>query len=122
MHTIWLPLADMMPISDSYPASESYRIACDGDDRDIPRAEFDSWATSFYQARISQEDRDSKVDQTSELIERNLILLGCTAIEDKLQDKVPQSISSLMQAGIKLWVLTGEQSASYSAVGIRAVR
>ena len=32
-----------------------------------------------------------------------LQLLGCTAIEDKLQKKVPQTIKSLLQAGIKVW-------------------
>lgn len=34
---------------------------------------------------------------------------GVTAIEDKLQDGVPQTISNLGMAGIKIWVLTGDK-------------
>jgi P-type E1-E2 ATPase len=43
------------------------------------------------------------------LIERDLILLGATAIEDKLQEGVPQCIETLRKAGIKIWVLTGDK-------------
>jgi phospholipid-transporting ATPase len=45
----------------------------------------------------------------SELIEKNLILIGCTAIEDKLQEGVPTCIETLSAAGIKIWVLTGDK-------------
>ena len=38
-----------------------------------------------------------------------LTLLGGTAIEDRLQDGVPDAISILADAGIKLWVLTGDK-------------
>ena len=38
-----------------------------------------------------------------------MTLLGATAIEDKLQDGVPQTIANLGLAGIKLWVLTGDK-------------
>jgi P-type E1-E2 ATPase len=40
-------------------------------------------------------------------IETNLRLVGATAVEDKLQDGVPQCLEALANAGIKLWVLTG---------------
>lgn len=36
-------------------------------------------------------------------------LLGATAIEDKLQDGVPETISCLTLANIKIWVLTGDK-------------
>jgi phospholipid-transporting ATPase len=49
------------------------------------------------------------LDAAAELIEKNLILLGATAIEDKLQDGVPDTIHTLATAGIKLWVLTGDR-------------
>ena len=39
----------------------------------------------------------------------NFNLLGSTAIEDKLQDEVEDTIKSLKKAGIKLWVLTGDK-------------
>ncbi len=56
------------------------------------------------------EERDEKVAEMYEQIERNLILVGATGIEDKLQDGVPQCIQRLTQAGIKIWVLTGDKT------------
>lgn len=55
------------------------------------------------------EKREEKVNDTYEEIEKNLKLLGATAIEDKLQDGVPQCIERLARAGIKIWVLTGDK-------------
>eukprot|EP01147_Barroeca_monosierra_P007745 gene7745-624_t len=42
-------------------------------------------------------------------LEQNLILLGATGIEDKLQDGVPDAIADLRHAGLKVWVLTGDK-------------
>ncbi len=53
----------------------------------------------------------------SELIERNLRLLGCTAIEDKLQEGVPQCIKQLAMAGIRIWVLTGDKMETAINIG-----
>ncbi|KAG6510892.1 hypothetical protein ZIOFF_028937 [Zingiber officinale] len=50
----------------------------------------------------------SLVHQVAEMIEKDLILIGCTAIEDKLQEGVPD-IETLSRAGIKIWVLTGDK-------------
>jgi P-type E1-E2 ATPase len=52
------------------------------------------------------EDRETECDQLADMIERDLTLMGATAIEDKLQAGVPESIATLAKAGIKLWVLT----------------
>ncbi len=52
------------------------------------------------------------IDDAAELIEVNLILVGTTAIEDKLQDGVPDTIASLARANIKIWVLTGDKQVS----------
>lgn len=42
-------------------------------------------------------------------IEQGLKLVGATAIEDKLQDQVGETIGFLKDAGIKVWVLTGDK-------------
>lgn len=55
------------------------------------------------------DDREEKVNAVYEEIEKNLMLLGATAIEDKLQDGVPDAIANLALADIKLWVLTGDK-------------
>ena len=43
----------------------------------------------------------------AELEETDLKIVGVTAIEDRLQDRVPETIVALRKAGIHLWVLTG---------------
>ena len=42
-------------------------------------------------------------------IESNLELIGVTAIEDKLQDEVPESIAKMISAGVKVWMITGDK-------------
>ena len=53
---------------------------------------------------VSLENREEKLDASYDVIEKNLKLLGATAIEDKLQDGVGQTIANLSTAGIKIWV------------------
>ena len=67
------------------------------------------WQQQYVAAKTAIQDRDAKVAEVAELIERDLVLLGCTAIEDKLQEGVPQAIERLALAGIKIWVLTGDK-------------
>ncbi|CAL5042912.1 unnamed protein product [Urochloa decumbens] len=62
-------------------------------------------------------DRDEKVEQAADSIERHLILLGATAVEDKLQKGVPECIDRLAQAGIKIWVLTGDKMETAINIG-----
>jgi len=54
-------------------------------------------------------NRDAQLNEVFEEIEKDLTLLGATAIEDKLQDGVPDAIANLSLAGIKIWVLTGDK-------------
>lgn len=49
--------------------------------------------------------RAEALDKAAEVIEQNLQLLGATAVEDKLQDGVPDAIHTLQQAGIKVGAL-----------------
>lgn len=67
------------------------------------------WNERYIEAKLSMEDRAAKLDAVAEEIEQGLILLGCTAIEDKLQEGVPHTIKTLAEAGIRLWVLTGDK-------------
>jgi phospholipid-translocating ATPase len=55
------------------------------------------------------ENRDERLDEVYEEIEANMVMIGATAIEDKLQDGVPDAIANLALAGIKIWVLTGDK-------------
>ena len=58
------------------------------------------------------------MDAAAEIIEKDLFLLGATAIEDKLQDGVPDTIHTLQMAGIKVWVLTGDRQETAINIGM----
>ncbi|KAH9673398.1 phospholipid-transporting ATPase [Citrus sinensis] len=77
--------------------------------RDLADEELKQWQHRYEDASTSLVDRASKLRQTAALIECDLTLLGATGIEDKLQDGVPEAIEALRQAGIKVWVLTGDK-------------
>lgn len=55
------------------------------------------------------ENREQRIETVSDELERDLRLLGATAIEDRLQDGVPETIADLKRAGIKVWVATGDK-------------
>ena len=54
-------------------------------------------------------DRTGRLNAVAAMIEVDLQIVGATAIEDKLQIGVPETIASLAEAGIKTWVLTGDK-------------
>lgn len=86
--------------------------------RDLTVAELELWQLRYEDASTSLTDRAAKLRQAAALIECNLNLLGATAIEDKLQDGVPETIESLRQAGIKVWVLTGDKQETAISIGL----
>ncbi|GAB4839904.1 Phospholipid-transporting ATPase 3 [Ancistrocladus abbreviatus] len=77
--------------------------------RNLSADMYETWNEKFIQAKSSLQDRERKLDEVAELIEKDLILIGATAIEDKLQEGVPACIETLSEAGIKIWVLTGDK-------------
>ncbi|KAF9905636.1 hypothetical protein EC991_001466 [Linnemannia zychae] len=77
--------------------------------RVLDQETYDQWAAKYAEAGKALDDRAKKMDQVAEEIEKDLTLLGATAIEDKLQEGVPDSIAALREAGIKVWVLTGDK-------------
>uniref|UniRef100_A0A8B9THD4 Phospholipid-transporting ATPase n=1 Tax=Anas platyrhynchos TaxID=8839 RepID=A0A8B9THD4_ANAPL len=85
--------------------------------KDISDDEFEAWNKKFMEASVATTNRDEALDKVYEEIEKNLILLGATAIEDKLQDGVPETISKLSKADIKIWVLTGDKKETAENIG-----
>lgn len=75
--------------------------------RQLSEEEYFDWSRMYDAAASSVKDRDEAIEKASEQIEHSLHILGATALEDKLQEGVPQAIETLHQAGIKLWILTG---------------
>lgn len=76
-----------------------------------------SWKEKHHAASILLRDREAALQNIYELVETDLQLVGSTAIEDKLQDGVPQAIANLALAGIKIWVLTGDKQETAINIG-----
>ncbi|KDQ61077.1 hypothetical protein JAAARDRAFT_124991 [Jaapia argillacea MUCL 33604] len=85
--------------------------------RIVPDDEYESWSERYEEATVSLEDRETKIEAVSEELEKDLRLLGATAIEDRLQDGVPETIADLKRAGIKVWVATGDKLETAIAIG-----
>ncbi|KAJ7507724.1 phospholipid-translocating ATPase [Mycena galericulata] len=83
----------------------------------IQEDEYAAWSERYHEATVAMEDRDEKIEAVSDELERDLRLLGATAIEDKLQDGVPETIADLKRAGIKIWVATGDKLETAIAIG-----
>ncbi|XP_061672194.1 probable phospholipid-transporting ATPase IM [Syngnathoides biaculeatus] len=85
--------------------------------RDLDEDFFLQWQRRHHEASTALDDREAKLEQLYEEIETDLLLLGATAIEDKLQDGVPQTIEQLSKADIKIWVLTGDKQETAENIG-----
>lgn len=86
--------------------------------RDISEAEYREWSAIYDQAAATINGRGEALDKAAEIIEKDLFLLGATAIEDKLQEGVPDTIHTLQMAGIKVWVLTGDRQETAINIGL----
>ncbi|XP_050561376.1 probable phospholipid-transporting ATPase IA isoform X4 [Spodoptera frugiperda] len=84
---------------------------------DISEQFYQDWANTYHKASIAIQDRERKLEEAAMLIENNLRLLGATAIEDKLQDGVPETIAALLKANINVWVLTGDKQETAINIG-----
>src|SRR5689334_11463325 len=73
------------------------------------QAEFKAWTQEFQRAQTAMDQRKEKVAAAFDLIEKDLVLQGASAIEDKLQERVPETIQLLRMASVKFWMLTGDK-------------
>ncbi|KAJ7772973.1 phospholipid-translocating ATPase [Mycena maculata] len=79
--------------------------------------EYATWNERYHEATVALDGREELVESVSDEIEYDLRLLGATAIEDRLQDGVPETIADLKRAGIKVWVATGDKLETAFAIG-----
>ena len=80
--------------------------------------EYNQFNKALKEAQMSLQNKDEKVAEVYEAIEKNLFLLGCTIVEDKLQDLVPETIRDLRLAKIKVWMLTGDKMNTAYNIGL----
>lgn len=77
---------------------------------------YHAWRVKYHEAKTNMVELDKKkklqpnaIESLEEQIESNLELIGATALEDRLQDGVPEAIALMAKAGIRIWVLTGDK-------------
>ncbi|KAK9052922.1 hypothetical protein SSX86_029552 [Deinandra increscens subsp. villosa] len=84
----------------------------------IKDSEYEEWSSSFSKAKaIIGPGREELLENVSEIIEKDLVLLGAVAVDDKLQDGVAECIDKLAQAGLKIWLLTGDKKETAVNIG-----
>ncbi|KAF6157220.1 hypothetical protein GIB67_041681 [Kingdonia uniflora] len=84
----------------------------------LEESEYLAWNNEFQKAKTTiGADRDGMLERVADMMEKDLILVGATAVEDKLQKGVPQCIDKLAQAGLKIWVLTGDKMETAINIG-----
>ncbi|KAI9217580.1 hypothetical protein BC828DRAFT_252781 [Blastocladiella britannica] len=99
------------------------RFACDGlrtlalAYRELTVDEVNAMHASLAAATADISARDQTLADLADVLETNLTLLGATAIEDRLQDGVPTTIEALHQAGIHVWMLTGDKAETAISIG-----
>jgi phospholipid-transporting ATPase len=69
----------------------------------------DTWLKSWKKAKLATQGKEKKEEEAAAILECDLELIGSTAIEDKLQEFVPETIQFFMRAGLKMWMLTGDK-------------
>ncbi|XP_029542130.2 phospholipid-transporting ATPase IF-like isoform X2 [Oncorhynchus nerka] len=80
--------------------------------------EYEEVDRRLHEARAALQQREERLAEVFSFIEKDLELLGATGVEDKLQEKVQETIESLRLAGIKVWVLTGDKHETAVSVSL----
>ncbi|XP_054424568.1 phospholipid-transporting ATPase VB [Pteronotus mesoamericanus] len=75
----------------------------------LSEEDFRRWASFRHEAEAALDNREELLMETAQHLENQLTLLGATGIEDRLQEGVPDTVAALREAGIQLWVLTGDK-------------
>ncbi|KAI4378483.1 hypothetical protein MLD38_015956 [Melastoma candidum] len=77
--------------------------------RELMPDEYHEWSLVFKEANSTLVDREWRIAESCQRIEHDFKVLGVSAIEDHLQDGVPETIETLRKDGINFWMLTGDK-------------
>uniref|UniRef100_A0A8C5NP94 Phospholipid-transporting ATPase n=1 Tax=Junco hyemalis TaxID=40217 RepID=A0A8C5NP94_JUNHY len=99
-----------------YFATEGLRTLCIAY-ADLSETSYREWLNVYNESSTVLKDRTQKLEECYEIIEKDLLLLGATAIEDRLQAGVPETIATLIKAEIKIWILTGDKQETALNIG-----
>ena len=84
----------------------------------VKNDEFEEWMREYNLARESMQEREAKTRVVIEKLENNMELLGISGVEDKLQEDVSKVMNNLKEAGIKIWMLTGDKAETAKCISI----
>lgn len=83
--------------------------------------QYQQFTVKYKQASLALQGRDAGMSKViNELLERDLELLGVTGVEDRLQKDIKPSLELLRNAGVKIWMLTGDKVETARCVAISA--
>ncbi|NWX44435.1 AT8B2 ATPase, partial [Steatornis caripensis] len=85
--------------------------------KDLEESYYEDWSERLHRASGAPEAREDRLARLYDEVEHDMMLLGATAIEDKLQQGVPETIAILTLANIKIWVLTGDKQETAVNIG-----
>ena len=85
--------------------------------KEIKEKDFIQWRKKLHLEELNIQKKSKEIEKYYDSIEKNFEILGATIIEDKLQDRVPQTIKEIKSAGIKFWVLTGDKMNTAENIG-----
>lgn len=77
--------------------------------KDISEQDYRAWKKIYDDATTSLVNRQEMIESAGDMLEQAFSLVGASAIEDKLQKGVPETIEKLRRANIKIWMLTGDK-------------
>ena len=86
----------------------------------ISQEDFDKWNQEYNEALTSMENRKEKITNVISKLENNMDFLCVTGVEDLLQDEVASTIDNLRNAGMKIWMLTGDKVETATCISISA--
>lgn len=86
--------------------------------KELTRDELRSFLQATRNAELAMERRHEELDLLRTQLECRMSVIGITAIEDKLQVDVRETVSDLLQAGIKVWMLTGDKVETAEQIGL----
>lgn len=91
----------------------------------IEEENFQGWSKHYDEANTDLSELEKKkrgeendIEVLEDLIERSLHVIGATGIEDRLQEGVPETIETLLAAGFKVWILTGDKEETAINIGV----
>ena len=85
--------------------------------RTLTEVEAEAWLAQFNDAATALTNREARLAEAAEAVEEHLSLIGVSAVEDLLQEGVPEAVSQLQAANIKIWMLTGDKQETAINIG-----